>query len=52
MGEEELCHHHSSISFNLIQVEVEVLQAGALLERFSQELSTFAFYFVALEIQT
>ena len=51
VSEKQFSNHHSATSLNFVQVQVQELQVGALLERLSQVLSTLTLNFVSLEVE-
>lgn len=52
MGKQEFSNHHSAISFYLVQIQIQCLQIGTVLQGISKVLGTFAFYLVALQVKS
>jgi hypothetical protein len=46
--EEELGHHHGSVSLNFVAIQVEHLQVGAVLKGLSKVLSSIRLNLVSL----
>lgn len=52
MSKQEFSDHHSAISFDLVQIQIQCLQISAVLQSIRKVLGTFTFDLVALEVKS
>ena len=51
MGEQKLSYHHSTVGFNFVHVQIQILEVTTFFESFGQELSSLTFDFIALDVE-